>query len=293
MNINSYYELDKLLNISKSFNGKIFGDVIRDYYMGIINNNSVDIDIDNLSFNVIFDSEATTRKFIRILSQHYEINKNLLITDKSINSYYIVINYINGDHYESRIVNLNIIESINNISYNYHIGNLTNNIDLNMLCLNSNSLLALEFFSYFNYNMNFSFNGILYRNCNKIFSLFVKSINIDCYINNLDTAYKIVKNNFRMDDYYNNNISVLFKWKSRNNNIRLNYSENKKKQLNENSECTICGSKFKDDDIVINTNCNHNFHWICCNKNNTGLRNWIKNFKVSCPICRKTDLNFI
>ena len=79
MNINSYYELDKLLNISKSFNGKIFGDVIRDYYMGIINNNSVDIDIDNLSFNVIFDSEATTRKFIRILSQHYEINKNLLI----------------------------------------------------------------------------------------------------------------------------------------------------------------------------------------------------------------------
>jgi hypothetical protein len=295
MNINSYYELDKLLNISKSFNGKIFGDIIRDYYMGLINNNSGDVDINNLSFNIIFDSETTTRKFIRIISQHYEINKNLLINDKNINSYYVVINYINDNNYESKIVNLNIIESINNISYNYYISDLTHNIDLNMLSLSNNSLLLLDLFSYFNYNstINFSFNGVLYRNCNKIFSFIIKPININMYINNLDIAYKIVNNNFRMDDYYNNSISVLFKWKDRNKNIRINYCENKKKQLNENSECTICSSEFKDDDIVINTNCNHNFHWICCNNANTGLKNWIQNFKVSCPICRKTNLNFI
>ena len=68
-----------------------------------------------------------------------------------------------------------------------------------------------------------------------------------------------------MDDYYNKEISVLFKWKNVNKDIRLLYSEDEKKKLVNNNECTICGSKFNDEDIVINTKCNHNFHWLCSN----------------------------
>ena len=101
----------------------------------------------------------------------------------------------------------------------------------------------------------------------------------------------MVKNNFIMDDIYNNNISIFIKWENIDKNSRLYYSEKERNKLKNNDKCIICSSKFHYADIIINTQCNHNFHWVCCNNN--GLRNWVMNFKISCPICRETNLNFI
>jgi len=293
MNNNSYYELDKLINIIKSFNGKIFGKFVREYYIDLIINNYHNINLDDLDINIIFNCESIIKKFIRVLNQHFELNKNLNIDDKNINIYYLVLNYENDKEFISKIINLNIIGCSNNIAYNYYINKFSNNIDLNYLSLNNNSLFLLDLFPYFNYNNlnKLSFNKILNRNSNKKFSFIFKSINLNQYINDLDIAYNNVKKNFIMDDIYINEISVFFKWKNVNKNIRTYYSEHEKNKLKNNIECVICSSKFTSEDIVINTRCNHNFHWKCCN--NSGLKNWITNFKVSCPICRKTDLNFI
>ena len=296
MNNNSYYELDKLINIIKSFNGKIFGKFVREYYIDLMINNFHNVDLDELDINIIFDSESITKKFIRIVNQHFELNKNLNVDDKNINIYYLVFNYEDDTEFISKIVNLNIIEYTNNIAYNYYINKFSNNIDINYLSLNNNSLFLLDLFSYFNYNNNnllkLCFNTILNRNSNKKFSFIFKPVNLSKYIIDLDVAYNIVKKGFLMDDTYKNDISVLFKWKNVNKNIRTYYSDDEKSKLKNNNECSICSSKFSCEDIVINTKCNHNFHWNCCN-NNSGLKNWITNFKVSCPICRKTDFNFI
>lgn len=302
MSNNSYYELDKLINIIKSFNGKIFGKFVREYNIDLMINNFHNLDLDDLDLNIIFDCDSITKKFIRILNYHFELNKNLNqnVDNKNINIYYLVLNYKdNSGEFISKIVNLNIIKSYNNITYNNYINKFTNNIDINYLSLNNNSLFLIDPFSDFNYSLKInslsklSFNRIMNRNINKKFSFICKPVNLSKYIIDLDVAYNIVKKGFLMDDIYiNDDISVLFKWKNVNKNIRTYYSDNDKNKLINNNECPICSSKFTCEDIVINTKCNHNFHWNCCN-NNSGLKNWITNFNVSCPICRKTNLDFI
>ena len=33
--------------------------------------------------------------------------------------------------------------------------------------------------------------------------------------------------------------------------------------MNNDNKCSICTTDFENDDLVINTKCNHNFHWDC------------------------------
>ena len=150
-------------------------------------NNFHNVDLDELNINIIFDSESITKKFIRIVNQHFELNKNLNVDDKNINIYYLVFNYEDDTEFISKIVNLNIIEYTNNIAYNYYINKFSNNIDINYLSLNNNSLFLLDLFSYFNYNNNnllkLCFNTILNRNSNKKFSFIFKPIILNKYIN--------------------------------------------------------------------------------------------------------------
>ena len=91
-----------------------------------------------------------------------------------------------------------------------------------------------------------------------------------------------------MDDNYNenNNMPILFKWKNNNNkNYRLKYNEEDFKKLKSIDKCVICGINFNPNCIVINTTCNHNFHWECGDEG-IGLKYWILNHKNNCPICR-------
>ena len=140
INKNSYYELDKLINIVKSFNGKIFGDLVKKYYINTLFNNSNDIDINDLNVNIIFEDEMINRRFIRILNQHYELYKDLKTIDKNIMSYYLVLHYINNDEHNPKIIKLNIFNNNNTIINNYYISKLRNNIDINLLAINEQNL---------------------------------------------------------------------------------------------------------------------------------------------------------
>lgn len=52
------------------------------------------------------------------------------------------------------------------------------------------------------------------------------------------------------------------------------------------TECAICQEQYKADDIVVNTCCNHNFHWVCKNER-LGLKKWVAGEKQdTCPACR-------
>lgn len=296
---NKNYEFDKFLNIVKSFNGKIFGDIVK-YY---INNQHNEIDINNLNINIIFDNENIIKRFIRVINLHYEIYKDLLVKKlekNKITKYYLILPedtyYNENNKYNKRIININIFDNKNTIINNLYISKFSNNIDINLLAFNNNSLFLIDSPSLFSCKFNknifkISFNNIFNRIINKRFSIIIKTLNFENYIENLNECYKLVKNDLIMDDYYNKDISILFKWKNINKKIRLLYSENDKNKLNNNNECIICKNNFNNEDIIINTKCNHNFHWLC-NNDTFGLKNWI-NCNKSCPICRSMDNNFI
>ena len=295
---NLYHDLDKLINIIKSFNGCIFGEFIRDYYFNVCLLNKKTkkhYNLDNINnINIIFPNNSIIMNFIRILNQHYEIYKEL--NNDNINTYNLIYHYIEDNRRYYIILKLNILSnSSNNITNNHNINKLTYDIDCNLLAIETNSLylinknLSYYYCDYYKNSLS-HFSKIFNRTLNKTFSLTKKSYNFDNYINNIDECYKLVKNNWIMDDYYNtnnNNISILFKWKNNNNkNYRLNYNDKDFKKLKSLDNCVICGNKFTFNCVVINTSCNHNFHWECGDKD-VGLKYWILNHKNSCPICRQ------
>jgi hypothetical protein len=42
---------------------------------------------------------------------------------------------------------------------------------------------------------------------------------------------------------------------------RKSFSRTKLELMTSLNECALCNEHFVEDDIVINTKCNHNFHW--------------------------------
>lgn len=91
--------------------------------------------------------------------------------------------------------------------------------------------------------------------------------------------------NWTMDDFYARPTWIVGKWddivigKHRRKHTREMYS-----QMVSLNQCCLCHDKFKTNDIVFNTACNHNFHWMCNAKN--GLKVWVEHSKTCCPVCR-------
>ena len=294
MDIN--FQLDKLINIIYSLNGSIFGESVREYNIinKLLNNNNETINFDNI--NIIFNNNTIITYFIRILSFNYEVYKEINENSKVI-TYNLICNYIFNNTYNTKIIKINMISQTQCRYYkNKIIDKLTYALDCNQFFSNSYSiylntnkiLLSSNITRYTNFN---TFNIYYNRIRNNKFSFIRKDINFTKYIQHIDKAYELIINNWIMDDYHNFNIhksSVLFRWKNRNNkNYRLYYSTEDYNKLLTYDNCAICGRDFTDDCIIINTSCNHNFHWYCGEK--CGLKHWIQYHNNNCPICRLTE----
>jgi hypothetical protein len=48
--------------------------------------------------------------------------------------------------------------------------------------------------------------------------------------------------------------------------------------------CALCLQRFRKSDVVVNTSCNHNFHFVC--DDGQGLQTWLEGQHANCPICR-------
>lgn len=106
----------------------------------------------------------------------------------------------------------------------------------------------------------------------------------------------LVERGWTMDDYYLATGSWVFsQWKNIRHHptkMRPNANGTNIESMKNQTVCSICHETFKDDDIVMNTCCNHNFHWECHQRhqgdNTTGIGQW---FKVKqaypCPVCRQ------
>lgn len=110
-------------------------------------------------------------------------------------------------------------------------------------------------------------------------------------------ANDMVHRGWIMDDMYLGRRSwIINKWSvicDDTEGVRTKYSESAIAALKCQSECSLCQEAFGPDDVVINTCCNHNFHWTC-SQENSGLLYWYR-LKQSflCPYCRQHSVHYI
>lgn len=287
-------KFDKLVQTVQILNGKIYGDFISQYYFenNILNKDTNYIDINFKEINIIFNTYNDRICFTRLMQDLFEMYQNYKsnsngINKINLNNYHILVNYnyLNKDY--SKLININIYNNVLFVDLNLHI----HYIDINLLSLQDEGLNLVKYHSNKKLsnieqkNTNyFKFNSILNRVINKRFS-FIENYDNNIFYN-LDKCIDLIFNDWIMDDFHLlDETSVLFLWKNLNNNIRTSYNDNDLEKMNNCNTCSICTVKFKDNDLVINTKCNHNFHWDC-NNFNSGIKNWILKFSHKCPICR-------
>lgn len=121
----------------------------------------------------------------------------------------------------------------------------------------------------------------------------------------LHATQELVSKGWTMDDLYLKKGSwVINKWSAFKDDaatVRGGFTPQERDTLLQRDQCSFCHETFGDEDIVLNTSCNHNFHWRC----NTaepgqdevgmmGVASWFhlkRDFK--CPVCRQRAINFV
>jgi hypothetical protein len=108
----------------------------------------------------------------------------------------------------------------------------------------------------------------------------------------VDRSESMIQRGWVMDDILYGeaiwNINMWLTYKIRPHACRVFHNKKKLEMLTSLNECPLCNEEFTTCDIVINTKCNHNFHW--CNNRCKGLSEWLKRGNISCPVCRKNAL---
>lgn len=246
---------DLIYNI-KLFNGDLYGETVRDI-IRTVTPTKIYARIDpNLE---VF--------LLRIISPKYSIEP---LSDTAI--------------YKSYKVNKNIELHIVTCK-RFDFRNIYIDFDCNLLCENDTSI----YMKYTPANFIYLCDKLTYIRSRIMlfqFALAIKEINV----NLINNAVKLCEEGWKMDDFILQNKSWLVnKWVNYISGCRLTYTNDQSEQLLSRNECCLCHEKFKSNDIVFNTQCNHNFHWNC--NGNNGLCIWFKTI-TNCPICR-TNLAII
>jgi hypothetical protein len=108
---------------------------------------------------------------------------------------------------------------------------------------------------------------------------------------NMIEAVDMVKDGWKMDDIYARKSSwIINTWKSMvdlEDVVRCFSSSEERIKTIEHNVCSLCHENFKDDDVVVNTCCNHNFHWKCDPMKLEGILYWFQlKQDFTCPFCR-------
>lgn len=288
---------DVLLHI-KSFDGDIYGGVMRDYVIGnVIYIQDINCRLDHSVLHffmqtlyLYFDVEevsveiggnfADFRKKIKVMMKDRGERNNILYSPSSRRSPFVFVD----------IITMSRLEWMR----------LPCDFDVNIFAENSQSL----YIRVPNYSLN-KYSDRLNFVKDRINNTTFCSLE-DCYsktpeqiISLIDRALRLVLRGWVMDDtLLGDKTWVLAQWSVLSNQlkmVRMKYDKDKYEQMVCSTECAICNEEFKPTDIVINTKCNHNFHWneMCAtylpNRSTRckGLKEWVKRGKITCPVCRQ------
>lgn len=265
---------NELILQTKAFQGDVFGSFVRDSQSRDI---CQEIDIRIEPCHLI--------PFINILSLKYDIiSINHLKEFIPMFSYAYLVTFKNSFIFHPIKLTIHTIHKKlfkNTFSY----------FDVDLLVEDDSSLYIRNFPTNITFCID-KFSWIRDRILNKKFCIISNNTSLKEIAYVIEKAIHMVKSGWTMDDILLFDKSwIVAKWIDfyfKCNNLRSKYDTDKINKLKSCDECCLCQEKFSHNDIVINTLCNHNFHWQCPN-NEKGLSTWVKNQnKNTCPFCRNT-----
>lgn len=116
----------------------------------------------------------------------------------------------------------------------------------------------------------------------------------------LNKCHDLVRDGWVMDDaYIGKSSAIINTWKSfTTQGIRTAYTPQEKEVMVSQDQCSLCQETFQADDIVLNTCCNHNFHWVCQSDDRatrmSGISSWFHLKRdFACPFCRQAAVAFL
>lgn len=283
---------NSIIQIVKAFDGDIYGSVIRDFKIG------KRVDIADINCRVDL---AVVNVFTQTLNAIYDVRElpprigGLIVNNKRLS----LSTKMAGQHTNtstSHPYQHSIILEIAFMS-RYEWLRLPCDLDVNVLAENSFSrYLRSEYHALRKFVDRYDF--ITERINNMKFCLIdmTACTSIEQVRIFVDKVLEMIAKGWTMDDLiWGEDSWVLNKWLTvqlRPTDIRTKYSSSKIDRMLSQNECLLCNERFQPLDIVINTRCNHNFHWSCCHNTSDGsirchgLVEWVKRDKTSCPCCR-------
>lgn len=233
-----------------AFDGEIYGEYVRDVRI-----NKKDCQHINIRIDPVY-----LVPFLNVLSLKYNVYTNdALQTDHYTKNYLV-------DGVDLRVLPMK----------RFDFRAIPCDFDCNMLAINNESMYVWKVYPEYRSKVD-KLMWLCDRIHNRTFCLAHKNYNsITPPGSIVQNAYKLVQQGWMMDSNILKNTSwVVNKWK-------VFPIEAKMKC----TECSICQDEFVAEDIVVNTCCNHNFHWVCRN-DSLGLRHWaVTEKQITCPTCR-------
>lgn len=266
---------NKVVAITKAFDGDVFGGYIRDWRIcSKTSFNDIDVRIEPMYYKC----------YLKVLSMDF------VIKQKSKNCNYASFDLcFKTKEKTTSTISLDVVTVARMFWLQYPI-----DFDINGLAENNTSMYVRG--NAFD-NIVDPLNHIKERICQQAMSLVCCKEDDRDKINKVERAIKFIKGGWFMDDnVLGRRCWVVAFWKNirtQPRRIRLYDKDNDIKLMTEHSLCSCCHELFQDNDIVVNTPCNHNFHWICKTLDHSecpdsGLKCWLwKHNKNSCPACRE------
>lgn len=284
----------------KAFDGDIYGSIMREFR---INNNIL---ISNINCRVDL---CLLHYLLQVLCLHFEVSEIPQIMENTntftdyLKRYKIhpkrTYSSIKGRYYD--------ISNPQDYSIQLHVTTMSRmdwlrlpcDFDVNILGENSTSMYMRSSYLCLNKYVD-RINHITNRIKQNTFSI----LDPTCHktsvtiISVVDKAAKLCSNGWLMDDtLWGDNswiVNTWLKFQLRPKQCRTFYTENKLNQLTNLDECPLCNEKFHPCDVVINTKCNHNFHWSYVRRQNEngevnvckGVKEWVRMGNLTCPCCR-------
>ncbi len=273
--------MDTIIKIIKSFHGDVFGAYVRETFFSTqneIKNIPIDARIEDYVFFYMMNVFAIFYKVDIVVVAPNLVTLGLSSPDNTI-TYKVNLHKYNQSRWSE-------------IPFNF---------DVNMLVTNANALfIRPNMFLNFNLHPN-KIDLVKRRIDERRFAIVsIPSFPSKHIMQLLHQANDMVLEGWMMDDIYcKKSTWVTNRWDMFENSpnwIRTCYTSSEIKAMQNQDQCCLCHEKFQSDSIVVNTCCNHNFHWKCCGdeKSTSGLFTWFQiQDKFICPYCRQHAIRIL
>lgn len=283
--------MDSVINYVKAFNGDIIGGYVRDKYAGIDAVKDIDCRIE----------QEHLHNLVNVLSVNFTVLDNPMSLNYkrfNVSSYFVcpkrpaIGAAIKLDLFCCAFIKWHAYPC---------------DFDVNLLAENNDSLFIRPNTCNSLKGLPSRLNVIMQRCKQRRFAIVaLPSQTTQDILILLIRSKSLVLRGWVMDDVYLGAMSfVMNKWRNLirdPDTKRVTYTPSQHLSMKSQSECSICHESFNDDDVVLNTCCNHTFHWECHGRtvpeNATaeqkgGIYNWFATKGCfQCPICRQTAVQF-